>query len=751
MKKIVISILTCFVFPFANAQNFYDENVIQDLEINFTQSNWDYMLDTAKLGAGDYIMADWVKINGILYDSVGIRYKGNSSYDSAIVKNPLHIKLDEYKNHDHQGFESIKLSNGYGDPSCIREVLAYSILEKYMHCPQSNFAKVTINGNYIGLYSSSENIDKKFLGDHFYSSINTFLKCNPTGAPTPALKSNFKYISSDSTSYMPFYELKSDTGWHDFINFCNTATNTQNNLASELDIDRTIWMLAYNNLFINLDSYNGVYAQNHYTYKDATGHFNPIIWDLNMCFGAFPYAGTGAIGVGQKTLQELKDYSPFAHATEIAWPLINVVMADSTMKRKYIAHLKTMLQENIISGNYQTKATQFQSLIDNNIASDVNKLFSYTQFQNGLTNDVVFGNFTVPGIANLMEARKTYLQSLPEFAAAAPSISNYVSNPINPNYNQQFALTATITNTSKAYLGYRFDKTKKFQSIEMYDDGLHGDNAANDNIYGVYLNMLNGIMEYYIYAENTNAGMFAPQRAEHEFYTVGAMVSQPLQGEIVINELLADNVGKERDEYGATEDWAELYNTSNKILNLYGCFLTDELNQLNKWSFPNGTYLAPNSYLTVWLDDDSTQQILHTNFNLSKDSGHVLLSLPNQTILDSVSYGAQTTNVSYGRYPNGTGSFIGMNRTLGLVNNNDPLGYSNFIPKENDLISFPNPTNSFIYINSKHNQHYQLYDLQGRILMQGTISNQRGLTLSDLNSGTYILKCGNTFQKIIKL
>jgi hypothetical protein len=116
-----------------------------------------------------------------------------------------------------------------------------------------------------------------------------------------------------------------------------------------------------------------------------------------------------------------------------------------------------------------------------------------------------------------------------------------------------------------------------------------------------------------------------------------------------------------------------------------------------------------------------------------------------------VSYGAQTTNVSYGRYPNGTGSFIGMNRTLGLVNNNDPLGYSNFIPKENDLISFPNPTNSFIYINSKHNQHYQLYDLQGRILMQGTISNQRGLTLSDLNSGTYILKCGNTFQKIIKL
>jgi spore coat protein CotH len=146
--------------------------------------------------------------------------------------------------------------------------------------------------------------------------------------------------------------LKSDTGWADFIGLCNTFSNNSAAIENVLDMDRTIWMLAYNNLFVNLDSYNGVYAQNHYTYKDNTGHFNPIVWDLNMCFGAFPYAGTGTIGVGQKTLTELKNYSPFAHATESAWPLINIIQANSHYKRKYLAHFKTMLTEQIVNNNY---------------------------------------------------------------------------------------------------------------------------------------------------------------------------------------------------------------------------------------------------------------------------------------------------------------------------------------------------------------------------------------------------------------
>ena len=80
-----------------SAQNFYDINTLQKIEVYFAQSNWDYQLDTSKAGVDGNILADWVKINGIQYDSVGVKYKGNSSYSATIIKNPVHIILDEFK------------------------------------------------------------------------------------------------------------------------------------------------------------------------------------------------------------------------------------------------------------------------------------------------------------------------------------------------------------------------------------------------------------------------------------------------------------------------------------------------------------------------------------------------------------------------------------------------------------------------------------------------------------------------------
>ena len=77
-----LSILSFFSFIIlcgnVSAQNFYDQNTIQKIEIQFTQPNWDYQLDTAKSGAEGYIMAASVTINGVYFDSVGVKYKGNS-------------------------------------------------------------------------------------------------------------------------------------------------------------------------------------------------------------------------------------------------------------------------------------------------------------------------------------------------------------------------------------------------------------------------------------------------------------------------------------------------------------------------------------------------------------------------------------------------------------------------------------------------------------------------------------------------
>ncbi len=72
------------------AQTFYDLNTIQTIEITFSQSNWDALLDAAEANDA-YIPAQSVSFNGTVLTNIGVKYKGNSSYNANQVKNPIHI------------------------------------------------------------------------------------------------------------------------------------------------------------------------------------------------------------------------------------------------------------------------------------------------------------------------------------------------------------------------------------------------------------------------------------------------------------------------------------------------------------------------------------------------------------------------------------------------------------------------------------------------------------------------------------
>ncbi|MDP5139243.1 MAG: CotH kinase family protein, partial [Spirosomaceae bacterium] len=280
MKFFTTSLLVFFI-QLVSAQGLYDLNTVQTIEISFAQSNWDQLLDAAYAGDGDYFMAQSVTINGIVFDSVGVKYKGNSTYNANQVKNPLHIELDTYKDHIYETYTDIKLSNVAKDPSFLREVLSYQVLRQYMDAPLSNYANVYVNGTLIGLYSNSESISKKFVNDRFGSKDNTFVKCNPPEGAGPQSSDfpNLVYRGEDSTNYYAAYELKSDAGWDELIDLCDTLANHLSDIEQVLDVDRALWMLAFNNVLVNLDSYLGAFAQNYYLYRDDYHRFLPVVWD----------------------------------------------------------------------------------------------------------------------------------------------------------------------------------------------------------------------------------------------------------------------------------------------------------------------------------------------------------------------------------------------------------------------------------------------------------------------------------------
>ncbi|MBA3680798.1 MAG: CotH kinase family protein [Bacteroidetes bacterium] len=730
-------------------QSFYNITAIQKIEVHFNDPKWDYMLDTSKLSKEGYVMAQWVKINGVQYDSVGVRYKGNSSYDSTRLKNPIHIELDAYKNQDHQGYADIKLSNCYQDPSMIREVLAYKILKNYMHCPEANFAQVYINNTYMGVYSNTESINKVFCGNHFFSQDGTFIKGNPNVTPSANTKCNLKQLAGDSSAYFNFYEIKSDYGWKQLEALSDSVTNHPNTIANVMDVDRAIWMLAFNNVLINLDSYSGAFCQNYYLYKDRTKHYNPIVWDLNMSFGGFPFLGNLNTSLGSLTIPSMQVLPISAHSTDAYWPMIKAIYNNPLYKRMLVAHTRTMLNEIFVSNSYVTDYNQLKTLVDTAVLSDTRKFFTYTQFQNALTANYSVGSYSVPGIQTLMNGRIAYLQSTADFTVTTPTIAG-VNNNATPALNTSVTFTANVTNANTVYFGYRFLLADKFTRIVMYDDGAHNDGAAGDNVYGTNIVMTGNQLQYYIYAENANAGIFSPERAEHEFHEL-KILQNPLPGQVVINEFLANNKSDVKNEFNLEEDWIELYNNTNTPLSLSNYYLSDENKDKAKFSFPNNTVIQPNGYLIVWADNVSlTGNQMHAPFKLNEDGDNIILSNGLRSVLDSVSFGNQTSDISIGRCPDGTGNFTSLpypsygmsNCTVGLAENGSGM---------NDFLIYPNPANLFFCIRTEtiNKQTLDITNALGQTIYRNNFSENIIINTSGWQNGLYLVKCNNATKKII--
>ena len=142
---------------------------------------------------------------------------------------------------------------------------------------------------------------------------------------------------------------------------------------------------------------------------------------------------------------------------------------------------------------------------------------------------------------------------------------------------------------------------------------------------------------------------------------------------VVINELMADNDNIIADPQGDYDDWLELHNLTDNAVLLTGMYLSDKEGEPTKWQFPENTEIPANGYLIVWLDEngEDAPDGLHANFKLSKGGETVMLvdtDARGNTVLDSVTFGEQETDVAFGRLPNGTGDFQVVESTPGAEN-----------------------------------------------------------------------------------
>lgn len=643
----------------AFSQSLYNMNTVNTIEITFQEPNWDAILDQLYADGNEERLLGTVTINGQVFDSVGVRYKGNSTYNANQVKNPFNIKLDYVIDKQlFEGYGTLKLANNAKDPSFLRETLSYEIARKYLPSSLSNYANVYVNGELIGLYTSDQDVDKFFMRTYFASDENARIKGELTSDGGPPTGGVWEYYGTDSSSYYDKYALESDFGWQELMWFLDTLNNHTESVEKVLNIDRHLWFIALSNLLVNLDGpINN--PQNYYIYKDDAGRFNPIPWDFNESFGGFKMHQT----LGNLNTTQLQQFNPFANLNESAYPIVSKILSNPTYRKMYVAHMKTILEENFANGLYETRALEIQGIISDDVQADPNKFYTYANYISNLYTSVGGGPQAVIGITQLMDARADYIQSLNEFQYEAPAINSVAHLPAQVSSNSEVWFTAEVSNVNDVYLAYRFNTYGAFTKLAMFDDGSHEDGQAGDGVYGISITVGSTDIQYYFYAENSDAVAFSPARAEYEFYSIS------ITGDLVINEFMADNESTVADQDGDYDDWIELYNNGSEELNLTGYYLSDDAADPFQWNFPDTTIMA-GEYLIIWADDDGDQEGLHANFKLSASGEAIVLSDNNMNLLDEVSYLQQKPDTTTGRFENGIGDFIEMLPTFGEENTN---------------------------------------------------------------------------------
>ena len=254
------------------------------VEIDLSAEAWDALRRDPL--AEEYQRGD-LTYDGVRVEDVGVRTKGNSSLSSVVhmgsIRYPLKVDTDRHVDGQTlRGVKKLNFSNGFKDPTCLREHLAYRVFrEAGVPAPRTAFADLWVAGEHLGLYTVVEQVDKTFLADRFADDAGDLYKPEPPAG-------NLARLGGSAADYRGL-EPKTNEGTTDHAAFlalvAALAGGDDAAVERSLDVTGALRYLAVNTALVNLDSYLG-FGHNYYLYE-IDGRFTIIPWDVNEAFGNF--------------------------------------------------------------------------------------------------------------------------------------------------------------------------------------------------------------------------------------------------------------------------------------------------------------------------------------------------------------------------------------------------------------------------------------------------------------------------------
>lgn len=505
-----------------NIDGIYDFAEIRRVDLTFAEPNWQDIL-TQNFGTGVNLRAS-MSYDGVkAADAVGVRYRG-SALASETGKESLRIEADFVNpKQDIGGYSTFILSNANKDESMMRAVMFSKLGRRYVPMAAVNYVDLYINDKYWGLYVNVQHLNNSWTKEWFLSRNGSRWRAEPDESlgleDAGAGYSSLNYLGDDSTAYNRYYDLKKyykDNPWEDLIGTCRILGQFSGEALADtvkhyLDVDRTLWFLAVENIFQDKDGYVNKGGTDYYLYWEAeTGRMVPVEYDGGE---AFKNSNADA-SAGQKGM-----WRPDFRVDDPRYVLTNKLLAVPSLYQRYLAHYRTIMEESFNPERVSSLVDELDVKIKDKVAGDPRKNFTDAEYAEELLK-----------IKKFVSERYGFLNSVPSVAAQGAPVEYVKWWAGDRLYGAVSPADSVCVNVkvsgdvSEVNIYLATGVVGNFSRFGMFDDGEHQDVNPTDGVYGFVIPAKKKGERLRFYIETVASDQdatrtYSPSGAEHDVYT----------------------------------------------------------------------------------------------------------------------------------------------------------------------------------------------------------------------------------------
>ena len=713
----------------------YDDTTMAMIQIEIDNEALNYIYNNVESDsihlASIHFTNHWIDQS---LDSVGFRLRGNTSRQAS--KKSFKLDFNHFiRGRDFYGLEKLNLNGENNDPSIIRSKLCWDIFKNIgMTATRSSHVKVYINGEYYGLYISVEHIDENFLNRNYDDDSGNLWKC--------IWPADLSYQGDEPEDYHPYYsedrpyDLKTNKEDYDFSELAKLIRIINQNpdsLESVISIKEVLQYLAINLLTGSWDDYRFL-KNNYYLYHNpGKDIFHWIPFDYDNAFGVDWFD------------TDWSDINPYSYANIDGSdrPLTEYLFAQPRYVDLFTHFLEFYMNEVVNLNKLEPKLDYFLEWLTPSAEDDMYRTYDYGFDLDDFIDSYGYeysNQHVKEGIKKFLVDRKNSLESQLVYQSTAPYIYDV------QGYNDLVPFGSAVDINISVFANGNIDQVSFFRRV---NGGMWQENQFYANPEGqtsqVELNdrwSLNfypsesGLVEWYAIAFANDEIDRYPSSGFKSFTVLNAHSSS-----LFINEIMAINESTITDEAGEYDDWFEIYNPGDESVRLEGYYISDKKDNLTKWQFPaSDIEVLSGEYMIIWCDEDQEQGTTHTNFKLSGNGEFLALVSPDGlTVIDSISFPQQQSDISYGRVENSVDGWA-------FFDFPSPGGYNQVLnidkgvhfPESVSIVSaYPNPFNPnctiTFYANQGNYVAIRIYNIIGQLVLD----MKQEISTSGLNKWTW--------------